>query len=175
LAQSLLKLPGVKSADVLEVKRPKRALEEMLSGEPESAAAEAMNDTDAGFTGDAETADGSVAECTGTEETASGSTETPENTAENAAEFSGDADSLTADVSEDAEQIPEDFAPETTDILVPETPEIRMEITAKPGTDVREDVFFYCAENGIVLLEMTSIMKSLEDVFLELTEDREVQ
>lgn len=53
--------------------------------------------------------------------------------------------------------------------------EIHVEFGAEPGADLRESVFRYCAENNIVLLEMTNIAKSLEDVFLELTGGKEEQ
>ncbi len=54
-------------------------------------------------------------------------------------------------------------------------PEIRLELAAKPGKDIREAVFYHCAKNNLVILEMTSVTKSLEDVFLELTETKEVE
>ena len=53
--------------------------------------------------------------------------------------------------------------------------EIHLELGAKRGVDLREPVFRYCSENNLVLLEMTNIAKSLEDVFLELTGGREEQ
>lgn len=53
--------------------------------------------------------------------------------------------------------------------------EIRLELTGKPDADIRESVFRYCVENNLILLEMKTITKSLEDVFLELTDGREVQ
>ena len=43
-------------------------------------------------------------------------------------------------------------------------------IIAKPGTDIREKVYQTCVENGFVILQMNPVSKSLEDVFLELTE-----
>ncbi|MCD8216561.1 MAG: ABC transporter ATP-binding protein [Clostridiales bacterium] len=54
-------------------------------------------------------------------------------------------------------------------------PEIRLSITANPGCDVREDVFRHCVSNQIVLLEMSVVTRSLEDIFLELTDAKEVQ
>ena len=43
-------------------------------------------------------------------------------------------------------------------------------IIAKPGTDIREKVYHTCVENGFVILQMNPVSKSLEDIFLELTE-----
>lgn len=52
--------------------------------------------------------------------------------------------------------------------------EIHLSLTAEPGADIREAVFRYCAANDMVLLEMRTNTKTLEDVFLELTDGREV-
>ena len=54
-------------------------------------------------------------------------------------------------------------------------PEICLSITPNPGCDVREDVFRHCVSNQIVLLEMSVVTRSLEDIFLELTDAKEVQ
>ncbi|MCD8365828.1 MAG: ABC transporter ATP-binding protein [Clostridiales bacterium] len=54
-------------------------------------------------------------------------------------------------------------------------PEVHMEITADPGCDLREAVFRYCADTGIVLLEMSVVTRSLEEIFLELTDAKEVR
>ena len=43
-------------------------------------------------------------------------------------------------------------------------------IIAKPGTDIREKVYHTCVENGFIILQMNPVSKSLEDIFLELTE-----
>ncbi|MCD8300850.1 MAG: ABC transporter ATP-binding protein [Clostridiales bacterium] len=56
----------------------------------------------------------------------------------------------------------------------PHTDTAKVILTAKPDADIREAVFNYCAANGIVILEMRTVTKSLEDVFLALTEDKEV-
>ena len=53
--------------------------------------------------------------------------------------------------------------------------EICLELTAESDTDLRETVFEYCVKHQIVLLEMTSLTRSLEDVFLELTGGKEAQ
>lgn len=53
--------------------------------------------------------------------------------------------------------------------------EIHMTVTAAEGQDVREAVFRFCAEKGIVLLELKANIMTLEDVFLELTEGGEVK
>lgn len=42
-------------------------------------------------------------------------------------------------------------------------------ITAKKDADIRENIFFACAESKMPILEMKAAEKSLEDVFLELT------
>lgn len=82
-------------------------------------------------------------------------------------------------VNEMPADIPEKDSGDSTDTENPDKmqdeKEIRLEITADAGLDLREDVFRYCAENHIVLLEMTSLVKSLEDVFLELTGGKEEQ
>lgn len=45
-------------------------------------------------------------------------------------------------------------------------------IIAKKGADVREQVFKTCAQGGFIILQMNPVSKSLEDVFLELTEQK---
>lgn len=52
--------------------------------------------------------------------------------------------------------------------------EIQLQLTAKQDTDIREAVFRHCAEHDIVLLEMKVNMRTLEDVFLALTDNKEV-
>ncbi len=82
------------------------------------------------------------------------------------------ADEMTVDIPEED---PGDWMEaEETDNMQDEK-EIRMEVNVETGLDLRESVFRYCAENQIVLLEMTSLVKSLEDVFLELTGGKEEQ
>lgn len=49
--------------------------------------------------------------------------------------------------------------------------ETSMKVYAKKDTDVRERVFRIMAENQIPVLEMRTVTKSLEDVFLEITTD----
>ena len=44
-------------------------------------------------------------------------------------------------------------------------------IRAKGGNDIREDVFRQMAENHIPVLEMHTVTKSLEDVFLQITQE----
>lgn len=46
-------------------------------------------------------------------------------------------------------------------------------VYAKKGADVREDVFLTLAEKHFAVLEMHTIEKSLEDVFLEITQEGE--
>ena len=44
-------------------------------------------------------------------------------------------------------------------------------VRAKSGNDIREEVFRLMAENHIAVLEMRSVTKSLEDVFLQITQE----
>ena len=46
----------------------------------------------------------------------------------------------------------------------------RAVLRAKQGTDIRADIFYFFAQAGIPILEMTTAGKSLEQVFLELTD-----
>ena len=46
-----------------------------------------------------------------------------------------------------------------------------MKLSTEENTDIREDVFFMMAENHYPILEMQSRKVSLEEIFLELTED----
>ncbi len=46
-------------------------------------------------------------------------------------------------------------------------------LTATKGVDLREKVFAACVEHGAVILEMKTVTKSLEDVFLQLTSSQE--
>lgn len=55
-----------------------------------------------------------------------------------------------------------------------EDQQLRFIVEAKENADIRESVFRYFAERSLVILEMKVITKSLEDVFLELTDNREV-
>ena len=55
-----------------------------------------------------------------------------------------------------------------------EEKELHLSVIAQEGKDIRASVFRYCALNDLVLLEMKTNMKTLEDVFLELTGSEEV-
>lgn len=46
-------------------------------------------------------------------------------------------------------------------------------VNAKKGCDIRENVFYELAENRMPILEMNTVTKSLEDVFIELTQEGE--
>ena len=46
-----------------------------------------------------------------------------------------------------------------------------VKLSTEENTDIREDVFFKMAENHYPILEMQSRKVSLEEIFLELTED----
>ena len=50
-----------------------------------------------------------------------------------------------------------------------------LNLIAKPGMDIRERVFDSCVNHGFVILQMNPVSKSLEDVFLELTEKEGTQ
>lgn len=51
----------------------------------------------------------------------------------------------------------------------------KMIVYAKKGADVREKVFTQMAEHKVPVLEMKTVTKSLEDVFLEITQEGGVQ
>ena len=61
--------------------------------------------------------------------------------------------------------------PEKTGLEMNELAEIQVSLTAKPETDIRESVYWHCVEHAMVLLEMKTDTKTLEDVFLTLTEE----
>ncbi len=50
--------------------------------------------------------------------------------------------------------------------------EVHVMLLAKKGADIREEVFHTCVEHGFVILQMNPVTKSLEDVFLRLTEQK---
>lgn len=52
---------------------------------------------------------------------------------------------------------------------------VHLNLIAKPGMDIREQVFASCVNHGFVILQMIPVSKSLEDVFLELTEKEGTQ
>ncbi len=52
---------------------------------------------------------------------------------------------------------------------------LRAVLRADKGADIREQVFFAFAKAGIPILEMTAAGKSLEQVFLELTDQSRSQ
>lgn len=77
---------------------------------------------------------------------------------------------------EDAEAIRE--MEHVSDCIVTETEDTsvrKIHIQAESGVDLREAVFLKCVEQNLIILEMRENTKSLEDVFLELTENQEVQ
>ena len=51
----------------------------------------------------------------------------------------------------------------------------RILVRAKTGVDAREDVFRQMAENHIPVLEMHTVTRSLEDVFLQITQEGDNQ
>ena len=44
-------------------------------------------------------------------------------------------------------------------------------VHAKKGCDIRETIFYELAEQRMPILEMNTVTKSLEDVFIELTQE----
>lgn len=52
---------------------------------------------------------------------------------------------------------------------------VKLSVLSKEDADVREQVFFALAEAGLPIMELRRIKKSLEDIFLELTADSNVQ
>ena len=50
---------------------------------------------------------------------------------------------------------------------------VLVKLNAKKGADIREDIFYRCANLDLPILEMKSGGKSLEDIFLELTSGNE--
>ena len=47
-------------------------------------------------------------------------------------------------------------------------------VTTDSQVDLREDIFFACAKNGLPIYEMSNITRNLEDIFLELTRSEEL-
>ncbi len=173
----LLGLDAVKSVEILDVKRPGQQESESAADESEHAETQEQEiEPEQAVTYEQETG----TEPAGEYEQETGTEPAGEYVQEAGAEPAGeyvqelrteDADAMVEDISRNPAA--GDIAA-ATDETAQDT-EIRLEITAKPGTDVRADVFRCCAENDMILLEMTSVTKSLEDVFLELTETKEVQ
>jgi ABC-2 type transport system ATP-binding protein len=62
---------------------------------------------------------------------------------------------------------------ERVEILPGDEKEQELKVHAAKGADVRETVFAILAQNQIPVLEMHTIVKSLEDVFLEITQEGE--
>ena len=56
-------------------------------------------------------------------------------------------------------------------VQIKDAQEGRILVRAKAGADAREDVFRQMAENHIPVLEMRTVTKSLEDVFLQITQE----
>jgi ABC-2 type transport system ATP-binding protein len=62
---------------------------------------------------------------------------------------------------------------ERVEILPGDGKEQELKVHAAKGADVRETVFAILAQNQIPVLEMHTVIKSLEDVFLEITQEGE--
>ena len=71
--------------------------------------------------------------------------------------------------SEDIEQ------GEITNIEFTEDDTVKFVVRAQKGCDIREGLFKAFCDRNITLLEMHSAVKSLEDVFLELTGEGETE
>ena len=54
----------------------------------------------------------------------------------------------------------------------PEKGVVKAVIRTEAGEDIREELFYALAENKMPILSMNRVEKSLEDIFLELTEDQ---
>lgn len=48
---------------------------------------------------------------------------------------------------------------------------VKLRVVSKDNVDIREEVFYVLAEAKLPIMQMTHLEKSLEDIFLELTED----
>jgi ABC-2 type transport system ATP-binding protein len=62
---------------------------------------------------------------------------------------------------------------ERVELLPGNETETNLRVYAAKGADVRETVFALLAQNQIPVLEMHTVIKSLEDVFLEITQEGE--
>jgi ABC-2 type transport system ATP-binding protein len=62
---------------------------------------------------------------------------------------------------------------ERVELLGESEEQTELRIYAAKGADVREQVFAQMAQNQIPVLEMHTVIKSLEDVFLEITQEGE--
>jgi ABC-2 type transport system ATP-binding protein len=73
----------------------------------------------------------------------------------------------TQDLLESVDQI------ERVELLPGNETETNLRVYATKGADIRETVFALLAQNQIPVLEMHTVIKSLEDVFLEITQEGE--
>jgi ABC-2 type transport system ATP-binding protein len=48
---------------------------------------------------------------------------------------------------------------------------VKVRMVSKDNVDIRENVFFALAQSRLPIMEMHHLEKSLEDIFLELTEE----
>lgn len=48
---------------------------------------------------------------------------------------------------------------------------VQLRVVSKDNADIREEVFYALADSRLPIVQMTQVKKSLEDIFLELTED----
>lgn len=51
--------------------------------------------------------------------------------------------------------------------------DVKIRVVAKEGKDIREEVFYALADNQLPIMEMNYLEKSLEDIFLELTQEED--
>ena len=61
--------------------------------------------------------------------------------------------------------------PEIENVKISEDSPSTVDITAKEGSDIREALFYRMVKADLPILQLEATKKSLEDIFLELTED----
>lgn len=61
--------------------------------------------------------------------------------------------------------------PEIENVKISEDSPSTVDITAKEGSDIREALFYRMVKADLPILQLEATQKSLEDIFLELTED----
>ncbi len=187
-AQKLQKIASVKSVEILET------ITETTKQDEADSVREKLITTEAESVGKA--ADGesdvngkNIADNDNNRKTGS-SENLPENSS--AGDYDSESSEATTGKSESCVETPADeaaencekesagyagkvMAIENAELMQDIIPEVRLNITANPGCDVREDVFRCCVRNQMVLLEMSVVTRSLEDIFLELTDAKEVR
>ena len=104
---------------------------------------------------------------------AAGGEAEPEETAAEPEETVGETEVLEAADEEEEKETAADPAGEAVEAPEEEVPhEVEVLLTADEDADIRENIFRFCIENELTLLEMKTLSRTLEDVYLELTEGR---